>query len=170
MKAMRVLYWIIAVAMAMCFMTAVLLTFGMTVSRYLLAFSDPTAEYLSRYFVILGTFLGFPVAVMQALHVRFDLIDYTLKGSAKRIFQTVGSVLSMLICAVFAYAAYLFVDDSMLFGEIMPTGFAMPLWIPHASILVGMILGVIAYALVIVFGPIRIEVDEADIEAVIHHP
>ncbi|MCF3934496.1 TRAP transporter small permease [Acuticoccus sp. M5D2P5] len=169
MRFVRAFYWTIAAAMALCFMVAVLLTFGMTVSRYLLSFSDPTAEYLSRYFVILGTFLGFPVAVLQALHVRFDLIDYSLQGRIKAIFQLIGSLLSMLICVIFAYAAYLFVDDSMLFGEIMPTGFNMPLWIPHASILLGMGLGVVAYALVIVFGPIEVE-DAAEIEAVIHHP
>jgi C4-dicarboxylate transporter DctQ subunit len=151
----RILYWTLAGAMALSFFLAVLLTFGITATRYLLAFSDPTAEYLSRYLVILGTFLGFPVAVLHNAHVRFDLIDYALPATGRRIYQTIGALLSMGICAVFAYAGILFVDDSMLFGEIMPTGFALPLWIPHASITLGMGLGVIAYLVVIVRGPVE---------------
>lgn len=148
-------YWAIAAAMAVSFMAAVLITFAMTVSRYVLAFSDPTAEYLSRYLVILGTFLGFPVAVLQSLHVRFDLVDYATKGRRRTLFQVGGTLMSMAICGVFAWAAWLFVEDSMMFGEIMPTGFDMPLWIAHATILAGMVLGVIAYAAVLLVGPIE---------------
>ena len=149
----RILYWSLAIPMAVSFMAAVAITFGITATRYLIGFSDPTAEYLSRYFVILGTFIGFPVAVLHGVHVRFDLADYMLGPKARRAFHVLGAALSMAICAVFAYAAILFIDDSMLFGEIMPTGFKLPLWIPHASVALGMILGCIAYLVVILVGP-----------------
>ena len=44
----------------------------------------------------------------------------------------------------------------------MPTGFDLPLWIPHASVLLGMGLGVLAYLAVLVLGPIVPAARDAD--------
>ena len=149
---LRLYYRSLAGATAFCFMAAVAITFTITCTRYLIAFSDPTAEYLSRYFVILGTFLGFPLAVLHGLNVRFDLLDFMLAGRVRRIVHFCGLLLSMASCGVFAWAGVALVEESYLFGEVMPTGFDLPLWIPHASVALGMALGVVSYAIVAVQG------------------
>lgn len=148
----RLYYWSLAGTMAFCFMAAVAITFTITCTRYLIAFSDPTAEYLSRYFVIFGAFLGFPVAVLHGLNVRFDLVDFVLGPRALRLFHMGGALLSMATCGVFAWAGWALVEESYLFGEIMPTGFPLPLWIPHASVGLGMALGIVSYAIVLARG------------------
>ena len=150
----RIYYWSLAGTMAFCFMAAVAITFTITCTRYLIAFSDPTAEYLSRYFVIFGAFLGFPVAVLHGLNVRFDLVDFVLGPRARRLFHVCGALLSMAVCGVFAWAGFTLVEESYMFGEIMPTGFDLPLWIPHASVVLGMGLGIVSYVIVLTRGQV----------------
>jgi TRAP-type C4-dicarboxylate transport system permease small subunit len=60
----------------------------------------------------------------------------------------------MVVCGVFAWAGAALVEESYLFGEVMPTGFGLPLWIPHASVALGMALGLLSYAIVLARGQI----------------
>ncbi|TVQ38227.1 MAG: TRAP transporter small permease [Geminicoccaceae bacterium] len=151
----RVIYLILATLMSLAFMSAMLITFGITMTRYLIGFSDPTAEYLSRYLVIAGAFLGFPVATLSGINIRFDLLDFMAPPRIASLIVRIGAVLAMLCCAVFTYAGWLFVADSMLFGEIMPTGFPMPLWIAHSTVMIGMALATFAFLVVAIRGPLH---------------
>ena len=154
MVIVRIIYWTLAGLTAFAFMAAMSITFGITMTRYLIGFSDPTAEYLSRYLVIAGAFLGFPVATLSGINIRFDLLDFMAPPRVARVIVRVGAVVAMLCCLVLTYAAYLFLGDSMLFGEIMPTGFPMPLWIAHSVVMVGMALGSLAFLVVAIRGPL----------------
>ena len=152
---LRVIYLVLATLTAFAFMSAMLITFGITMTRYLIGFSDPTAEYLSRYLVIAGAFLGFPVATLSGINIRFDLLDFMAPPKVASVIVRVGAVLAMICCLILAYAGWLFLDDSMLFGEIMPTGFPMPLWIAHSVVMIGMGLGALAFLVVAIQGPLH---------------
>lgn len=152
---LRAVYVLLALLTSLAFLSAMAITFVITMTRYLIGYSDPTAEYLSRYLVIAGAFLGFPLATLAGINVRFDLLDFLAPPRIARALLRIGALVGMACCAILAYASWLFLDDSMLFGEIMPTGFPMPLWIPHATILVGMVLATFAFLIVAIRGPLR---------------
>ncbi|MFW5680443.1 MAG: TRAP transporter small permease [Pseudomonadota bacterium] len=156
----RAIHLVLAVLTVTAFLAAMLITFGITMTRYLIGFSDPTAEYLSRYLVIAGAFLGFPVATLSGINIRFDLLDFMAPPRIADAIVRIGAVLAMLACAVFTYAGWLFLDDSLLFGEIMPTGFPMPLWIAHSVVMIGMGLATFAFLVVAIRGPLH---DHADV-------
>jgi TRAP-type C4-dicarboxylate transport system permease small subunit len=151
----RAIHHLLAALTVTAFLGAMLITFGITMTRYLIGFSDPTAEYLSRYLVIAGAFLGFPVATLSGINIRFDLLDFMAPPRIADAIVRIGAVLAMITCAVFTYAGWLFLDDSLLFGEIMPTGFPMPLWIAHAVVMIGMALATFAFLVVAIRGPLH---------------
>jgi C4-dicarboxylate transporter, DctQ subunit len=151
---LRAIYVILAALTSLAFMGAMAITFVITMTRYLIGFSDPTAEYLSRYLVIAGAFLGFPLATLAGINVRFDLLDVMVPPRVARLLMRIAALVGMMCCGVLAYASWLFVDDSMLFGEIMPTGFPMPLWIAHSVVLLGFVLATVAFLIVAVRGPL----------------
>ena len=66
---------------ALCMIAMMVVIFAQTSTRYLIFYSIPWSEEVSRYLYVALTLLGLNLAITSKQLVRIDIIDNYLKGS-----------------------------------------------------------------------------------------
>lgn len=131
---------LIDVSTALMFLIGAVAMFAMVVTRYGFAWSDASVEILVRYSMIWGTFIGISAGVRFGINIRFTLLEHVLGDFGKKIVQTIGLVLTLAIAIGLAISGESFMDETMMFNEVMPTALRWPVWPFHAAIFGGGIL------------------------------
>lgn len=142
MLSMRSLHtsWLAAVednAQAALVLLSSAMIFALVLTRYLLAYSDASVEQIARYLAIWGTFLGLATAHRRGFSIRFSVLEHLLPERARQVLAGLVWLASAGICFALMWAGWLLVDETRTLGEVMQTGFALPLWIPKAALAVG---------------------------------
>ena len=118
------------------FLLLLALVFGQVLARNFFNSSIPGAEILSRYLVLYVTFFGAALAVERHRHIRLDVVAAILPEKLRDVLRCPLYLLSSLLCAVFAWAAWRFwYDDwqyvaeherwSSILALITPFGFCL---------------------------------------------
>jgi TRAP-type C4-dicarboxylate transport system permease small subunit len=118
------------------FLLLLALVFGQVLARNFFDSSIPGADILSRYLVLYVTFFGAALAVESHRHIRLDVVAACLPDRLRDILRSPLYLLSSLLCAVFAWAAWRFwYDDwqyvaeherwSSILALITPFGFCL---------------------------------------------
>ncbi len=90
------------IAFALAVLLAVILL--QTFTRYVIFYSLPWSEELSRYLYVLLILLGINIGVSNDGFVRIDLIDYFISDGAKRTLGAVRDCISLFVSGVFLYS------------------------------------------------------------------
>ena len=118
------------------FLLLLALVFGQVLARNFFASSIPGADILSRYLVLYVTFFGAALAVESHRHIRLDVVATCLSERTRDMLRCPLYLLSSVLCAVFAWAAWRFwYDDwqyvaeherwSSILALITPFGFCL---------------------------------------------
>ena len=118
------------------FLLLLALVFGQVLARNFFSGSIPAADILSRYLVLYVPFFGAALAVESHRHIRLDVVAILLPEKLRDILRCPLYLLSSLLCAVFAWAAWRFwYDDwqyvaeherwSSILALITPFGFCL---------------------------------------------
>lgn len=97
---------------AICMVVMMLVIFVQTVTRYVIFYSLPWSEELSRYLYVTLTLLGLNLAVTKGQLVRIDIIDMYVKGYSKLCLEIFRNILSICISGVFFYSSFGMIDVS----------------------------------------------------------
>lgn len=76
-----------------------------TFTRYILFYSLPWSEELSRYIFVFLMMFGLNVAIKEDMLIRIDLIDYAIKGRASGIFYLLRNLAGLAVCIIIAYSS-----------------------------------------------------------------
>ena len=87
--------------------------FVQTCSRYVLFYSLPWSEELSRYLYVALTLLGVNLAITSKQLVRIDIIDNILKGKKSGWYlNIIRQLLAVFITVIFFYSSFGMIDVS----------------------------------------------------------
>ena len=89
-----------------CMIVMMTVIFVQTATRYLVFYSIPWSEELSRYLYVTLTLLGMNLAISSKQLVRIDIIDNYLKPEYDRWLNVFRCVLALIITVVFFYSSF----------------------------------------------------------------
>lgn len=90
----------IAAALAVLLLVILLQTF----TRYVIFYSLPWSEELSRYLYVLLILMGINIGVSQDGFVRIDIIDYFISDRVKRLLALFREAITLFVSSVFLYS------------------------------------------------------------------
>lgn len=134
------------------------LTIGNVFGRTLFGESLAFAEELSRFAIVLVTFLGIGYGASQARHIRMSAVHDQLPTRGRKVLMT---IVTGTTSALMFFLTALSVD--YVLGTVAPLGavspvLRVPVWIVYLAAPVGLLLGGIQYALAFATNLIRPEV------------
>ena len=98
---------------ALCMMIMMTVIFVQTATRYVVFYSIPWSEELSRYLYVTLTLLGLNLAITCKQLVCIDIIDGFLAGRVSgKVLNIVRQILALLICIIFFYSSFGMIDVS----------------------------------------------------------
>ena len=89
-----------------CMIVMMTVIFVQTATRYLVFYSIPWSEELSRYLYLALTLMGMNIAISSKQLVRIDIIDNYLKPEHDRWLNVLRCVLALLITGIFFYSSF----------------------------------------------------------------
>ena len=116
---------------------ATLLVAAQVVTRFILKVPLPWSEEIARYMFLWLTWVGASYATKERKHVRIDIIYEKLPVKGKKICTAISTVIWIVFLAVMVYLSVR-LTASVASGGQIAVGSGIPMWIPYASIPVGM--------------------------------
>lgn len=145
MECLRAIFNRIQVAVrtliGLCMIVMMTVIFVQTATRYLVFYSIPWSEELSRYLYVTLTLMGMNLAISSKQLVRIDIIDNYLGENADKWLNAFRCLLALLITAVFFVSSF-----GMIAGSATQTSPAMgiSMQIMYSVLGVGFLLSAIA--------------------------
>lgn len=96
----------------LCMIIMMCVIFAQTLTRYVIFYSLPWSEELSRYLYVTLTLLGVNLAITSKQLVRIDILDMHLSDKAVHYLQIFRSALAVVITLIFFYSSFGMIDVS----------------------------------------------------------
>ena len=102
-------------------------------------FNAPTewSIEMSVYCVLVAGFLGMPITYLEGKHIQVDIIIAHLSRKTRLKLEIITSIIGIIFCAIFFYEALNMALLSLEINRTSPDTLRMPLWIPQASMPIG---------------------------------
>lgn len=88
--------------------------------------------------LVASTFLGAPYILLSHAHVCVDVVPLMLATSARRRLHFVGSIIALVFCSVFLYAALPWWWDAWTSGETTSSIWRARMWIATLAVPIGL--------------------------------
>lgn len=99
-KLQGAINWLIGLALAVLILVILLQTF----TRYVVFYSLPWSEELSRYLYVLMIMLGINIGITNDGFVRIDVIDYFVSDRVKSVLGVYRDIVILAVSVVFFYS------------------------------------------------------------------
>ena len=97
---------------ALCMIVMMTVIFVQTATRYVVFYSIPWSEEVSRYLYVTLTLLGLNLAMSSKQLVRIDIIDHKISKHALKCLNLIRELLTVIITVVFFYSSFGMIDVS----------------------------------------------------------
>jgi TRAP-type C4-dicarboxylate transport system permease small subunit len=144
---------IVLLASAALVAASLILTFSVVV-RYLLAWPTYWQDEASVFLLVGATFLSAAWIQESRGHVAIEAISGLLPESINRWRRPLVDLLSLAFCGFFAWKSWTLLEEAWIEGQLSPSIWAPPMWIPYSTMAVGMTLLSLQIALQL-FGGMR---------------
>jgi len=122
--------------LGLVFCFVVLLNFVSATTRYLGGGAILGADEVQVYAVVWLIFVGGAIAAWRGSHLRMDVFSTRLQGRAARLRDALECLLALAACGTMTWVSLRFVMQIHEMGQ-RSDGAGIPMWIPHAAVLVG---------------------------------
>ena len=116
---------------------ATLLVAAQVVTRFILKVPLPWSEEIARYMFLWLTWVGAAYATKERKHVRIDIVYEKLPEAGQKVCTIISTVIWIVFLAIMVYLSVR-LTASVASGGQIAVGSGIPMWIPYASIPVGM--------------------------------
>lgn len=110
------------------------------IGRYFLDIPSDWQDELSTFLLIGATFASAAWTQARRGHVSIDAVAVLLPPRAERARRLLADVFSLAFCAFFAVKSGQLLMEAWEEGQITPSAWGPPLWIPYGCMAVGMAL------------------------------
>jgi len=117
---------------------AVIVVCEMVFVRYLLNYNTIWQTDFTIYSLVAATFIGSPYVLLTRGHVNVDVLPHYLGYYARYRLAVVSALLSLAFCAVMTVLTFQFWLEAWQEGWVSDTMWRARLWIPYASMPIGL--------------------------------
>lgn len=117
---------------------AVLIVAAQVITRKL-GIALPWSEEIARYMFLWLTWVGAAYATKERRHVNIDILYNKLPQAGKKLCTIISTVLWIAFLGIMVYLSFKLTRNVATGGQIA-VGSGIPMWVPYASIPVGMAL------------------------------
>ncbi|TEA79740.1 TRAP transporter small permease subunit [Allopusillimonas ginsengisoli] len=125
---------------ALLLIFAMLVVCEMIVIRYILRAATIWQTEAVVFSATAAIFLGAPYVLMTKGHVGVDVIQMLVKPRTRLRMERTGALLGMVFCITMVVATAIHLYEALEGGWTTPSVAAIPLWMPLAPMLVGLLL------------------------------
>lgn len=104
----------------------------------------PSANEISGFFLATSTFLGLAYSFRAGSHIRVILMVSRLPRRLQRIADGTVVAVAAVLSGYFAWYTYRLTADSWRYGDLSDGLIGVPLWIPQASMCLGLVMLAVA--------------------------
>jgi len=133
------------------FACAALITFDV-VARNTLGWSSQSTTELSGYALAFGIAWGLAHALARRAHVRIDLLVMKLPAAVRPWLHLLAMAFLLGFATTLTWAAWMLVDESLLFGARDMSLLGTPLWLPQGLWMAGIAVLAVLAALLLLEG------------------
>lgn len=90
--------------------------------------------------IVAATFLGAPYILLTHGHVAVDVLPLMVATPARRRLHFLGSLIALVFCGVFLWAAVPWWHETWVSGQTTPSIWRARVWIPYLAVPVGLAL------------------------------
>lgn len=112
----------------------------------LLGFAARSFDDFAGFAMAASFFLGLAWTLRCGEHIRVTLLVHHLHGGKRRVMETACLVVSLFLCAYFAWYAVDMTWTSYQLSDVSQGLVAVPLWIPQLAMALGLVVLAIALA------------------------
>lgn len=134
----------ITTILALLFMIAIMLSFANAMSRYLWGFTFKGTEELQVFIMVAMAFIGAGVVAWRNDHLRLDLFRYALPLQWQKRLDLFERLVGIIIASYVVWIAWGYTARLLRLGMRSDTA-GLPMWIPHATLVVGFGLVALSY-------------------------
>ena len=127
---------VIELALALCFIFAVLLNFANVVGRYLLGISLIGSDEVQIYIMIGMTFLGAAVVTRRNMHLRMDVLVRFFPTFIQALLRILEQLLLIALAGFVLTQSFFYARQMLRFGRLSDMA-GIPMWIPHGTVALG---------------------------------
>jgi TRAP-type C4-dicarboxylate transport system permease small subunit len=138
--------WIVVLASVALIAASAILTFSVVV-RYLLQWPTYWQDEAAVFLLVGATFLSTAWIQESRGHVAIEAISGLLPEQVNRWRRPLVDLLSLLFCGFFAWKSWTLLEEAWVEGQLSPSIWAPPMWIPYSTMAVGMTLLALQIAL-----------------------
>lgn len=134
--------WLEKSCMALCAIAIIvmgIIVITEIVTRNLFGFSFEVSEELGGYIIVGISFLSLPVCQVYRSYHHVQFVQARLSPRMQALSHLLFDILSLLFCLVLLWQLTRFVMSSYHSGDEAPTRLATPLWIPQATMPLGIL-------------------------------
>lgn len=117
----------------------VVLNFVSAAARYVGGRAILGADEVQVYLVVWLVFVGGAIVMWRRAHLRMDVLTAGLQGRAARLRDLLEGLLGVAACGAMSVVSLRFVLQIREMGQ-HSDGAGIPMWLPHAAVLVGFVL------------------------------
>ena len=127
---------VLEMALALCFVAAVLLNFGNVVGRYLFGISLLGSDEVQIFIMVGMTFLGAAVVTRRNQHLRMDVLVRFLPKWFQLLLRVLEQLLLIALAGLVVSQSYFYASRMMMIGRTSDMA-GVPMWIPHGTVALG---------------------------------
>jgi TRAP-type C4-dicarboxylate transport system permease small subunit len=118
--------------------SGVLVVCHMVFVRYILNQNTIWQTDFTTYSLVAATFIGSPYLLLTRGHVNVDVLPYYLGEKGRYVLALFAALMSFTFCAVMTYLTYQFWYEAWDNNWVSDTMWRARLWIPYASMPIGL--------------------------------
>lgn len=144
-RAVHAVSRLFGVVAALMILVSIGVVCQMVFVRAVLGHSSIWQTEFVTFSLVAATFLGAPYILLTRGHVAVDIVPLMSPMPTRRGLYLVGSVISLLFCALFLYAAVPWWYETWVSGQTTSSIWRARVWIPYLSVPVGLTLLCLQY-------------------------
>lgn len=138
---------VMSIASGICLVLMLGVVFLQTFTRFVIFYSLPWSEELSRYLFMTMILLGINVGIKQNLMVRIDILDNYLNDTARKVLELLRQGVALFVSGIFFYSTFNLVRIGKY--QVSPA-MQLPMHFIYSILLLGFLLATISVLLKIV--------------------
>ena len=132
---------VISAIAGICLILMLCVVFLQTFTRFVIFYSLPWSEELSRYLFMTMILIGINVGIKENLMVRIDIIDNYVKGNVKKFLELFRHGVALFVSSIFFYSTFNLVRIGQY--QVSPA-MQLPMHLIYSILLVGFFLSTIS--------------------------
>jgi TRAP-type C4-dicarboxylate transport system permease small subunit len=127
---------LIEVVLALGFLLAVCLNFLNVIGRYLVGYTPSGTDEIQIYIMVWMAFVGAAIITWRDVHLRMDVLFQRFSARLRTVVRGVELAVFLTVASFVTLQSFYYTMRMFKLGQVSDLA-EIPIWIPHAAVVVG---------------------------------